>query len=79
MQKILWMRTHVPIRNGAGGITTSFIEPMYQVTLTDRVFNIYKQGKLVTQTGIENVVEFTAEETPVEQETIAKKTRSRQA
>jgi hypothetical protein len=77
--KITWLRCHVPIRNGAGGINSAFIAPDYDVTLTDRVFTIRKAGKLITQTGIENVVEFTAEEQPVEQESTAKKPRAKSA
>jgi hypothetical protein len=77
--RITWLRCHVPIRNGAGGINSAFIAPDYDVELTDRVFTIRKAGKLITQTGIENVVEFTAEEQPLEQEISTKKARSRQA
>ena len=75
--KITWLRCHVPIRNGAGGINSAFIAPDYDVTLKDRVFTIRKAGKLITQTGIENVVEFTAEEAPVEQESTSKKARTK--
>jgi hypothetical protein len=77
--RITWLRCHVPIRNGAGGINSAFIAPDYDVELTDRVFTIRKAGKLITQTGIENVVEFTAEEQPVEQESTAKKPRAKSA
>ena len=80
--KITWLRCHVPIRNGAGGINSAFIAPDYDVILKDRVFTIRKAGKLITQTGIENVVEFTAEEQPLEQETAkeaVKKAKARTA
>ena len=77
--RITWLRCHVPIRNGAGGINSAFVAPDYDVELKDRVFTIRKAGKLITQTGIENVVEFTAEEQPVEQEISTKKPRAKSA
>jgi len=79
MKKIVWLKTHIPCRNGVGGITASFIAPDYDVRLDERVFHIFRNGKHVTSTGIENVAEFTAEETTLESEANTKKTRIRQA
>lgn len=78
MQIVSWLRTHIPIRNGMGGITTSFIAPLYQVRLDERVFHIFRNDKHVTSTGMENVAEFTLEGAALEQqEAPAKKSRAK--
>lgn len=56
------MRTHVPVRNGANGITSSFIAPDYSVELKDRCFYVSRNNKLVTIIPIENIVEFTIQD-----------------
>jgi len=71
--RIKWLRTHVPIRNGHGGIGSAFFEPDYQIELRDRVFYISRKDVLATSTPIENVVEFTADE--IQEETTAKAKR----
>lgn len=73
--RVLWMRTHVPVRNAKGGISCSFFEPEYEIDLRDRVFYISKCGAFVTSTPIENCVEFTPDGDSKETEAPAPKAR----
>ena len=67
MTAIKYVRTHVDIRNGSGGINKYFCTPDYLIDLDEklRVFSIYKRdGSILTRTPMENCIDFDYVETP---------------
>lgn len=70
------LRTHVDLQDGRGGIKKYFCKAEgYSIILTDRVFSISRNEKLVVCTPMENCISFIPEVTNGEE--TAKKARTK--